>query len=526
MQSVWLGDRRVIYRETPNNGEAGFAPVVQELTAEGFKDLVKGSVANVALDLKEGRFITPDCTTFKFGDFVVPQYDIRFAMLGVPVRDKGGRIWRGLVRVAPEPKNLGPRPFALSRELMWQIGAPKVCELDMTDGFKCVHPEAAYPATGGGLTSYDAGTRTGWQIYDRPRGSRSYRCLEVDKEGYARVVMELSESDGLKGCPTLRAPDGSWWGMEEWTPQNPVFRVSPEGKVSRYTIEGLKEALNRPGMSLLVSPKGTVIAAGEGFRASSTRLLAMSKLDSFPYWSFNAKQDKFEYYPGAMDEFSCNIGKLELAAIPPDIWWINSLIMMQKVNGGWEQFVPPFIVPRSTGQVSVLPYIRGDRMLMSFAVFGIYEYDGKNDRWVRLVDDRMGSCWQFASLDAHGRRILIGDNCALVYDGDPFESDAWKAKKAETPEEELYQSLLKKLDSDQFEERQKASEELKKLMPGCLPTLERTAASKKLSAEAMERVADIIGTVNPTARNDVTMPALLELECPPPPPVTTRPAEK
>jgi hypothetical protein len=118
----------------------------------------------------------------------------------------------------------------------------------------------------------------------------------------------------------------------------------------------------------------------------------------------------------------------------------------------------------------------------------------------------------------------FGRDHALVYDGDPFESEAWQRAMPSAQEEADFQSLLKQLDSPKYVDRQNATAEIKKAALKFLPALEKAVADQRFSEEARGRVRQVLEPISPAVRRDAAMPALLGLDCPTPP-LATRPAE-
>jgi hypothetical protein len=86
-----------------------------------------------------------------------------------------------------------------------------------------------------------------------------------------------------------------------------------------------------------------------------------------------------------------------------------------------------------------------------------------------------------------------------------------------TPQEEkLGRLLLAQLDSGDYQERDKATTELKKLIPKMLSLLEQAALDGNRPLESRTRLETILQEVSEATRQ-AAMPALLRLDCPLPP---------
>ena len=127
--------------------------------------------------------------------------------------------------------------------------------------------------------------------------------------------------------------------------------------------------------------------------------------------------------------------------------------------------------------------VHGDRMIAFCPGMGIVEYDATHDRWVRLhsriVNQYVSNSARF---DKHGRRFLTVGGL-LHYDSDPFAPpDA-----AERTRRRQFDLLLKRLDADQWRDRDAAMAELTKRLAEFRPWLV-TAMYRRLSPEVRNRV--------------------------------------
>ncbi len=382
----------------------------------------------------------------------IPVDDVEVGAGRILIRDANGHIW------------IGPRRWDGRR---WQQVVPE----NHLPGIR--RPEAAgvqlhlnpktmtwsrqhRPGIPEDVGYYDTASKTGWTC-EYKEGLYRYRLLDFSAKSPRELARYKSEYEILSFYHT---PGGDWWWHRSPNTDNEViklFRLSKGAKPRTYSSGLLTHGLTH---YLHVSPKG------------SLWLLSQAG------WSrFDVRRDAF--VPGEpYDEYAVRLGEWTVACI--GTYGPQASGVFIKVRGRWKPMMNPFGADPLCGTSQ---FVHGDRMIAFYPGAGIMEYDATHDRWARLHSRTVYRYSNRARFDKHGQRFLTLGGYLLHYDSDPFTPpDA-----AERTRRRQFDLLLKRLDADQWRDRDAAMAELTKRLAEFRPWLV-TAMYRRLSPEVRTRV--------------------------------------
>jgi len=335
---------------------------------------------------------------------------------------------------------------------------------------------------------WDPTRKTGWRQLRNQHGKFTLEMIDLTTKGEIRTVRGFPVPTQV-GTPKFQCPAGQWWGRGPGM----VYRLA-DGKCHEYADGSGNKRDLRYG-DVLLSPKGNVW---------------MRRVDG-EWVRWDSKADTF--VPGDMyEDHAFKLGPLTMSVIfhNPSSFELDTCgAVFVKRNGQWELFKAP---PFDDRQVLDGGFTRvhrgmvyGQRMLLT-TPDGVMEYDAEFDRWVGLHDYRC----LMGGFDDADRRILFSGGCnglIYVYDGDPFS-----AMKAHTEKEQSrFESLLTKMDDDQWRVRDAATREMRTLCRKC-PRLLVGRDRKGLSVEVRLRL-DLIAEETRQASVNVS-PSLFSLAVP------------
>jgi len=325
----------------------------------------------------------------------------------------------------------------------------------------------------------DPKTRETW-VYRRVDRREVMRLVKVgDPKTEPAVLRTVANSPYVLGSVQFKDASGQWWGAGKIRARRPgerdrfiAFRIDEKNRRHLYDVERGIDGGYRPQIQL--SPRGAVWVWSE---KTSSR--------------YDRRTDAFQRGE-PWDDFAFKFGPWELSLAGP----ISSAgqKLCRKVNGKWEPLANPFGAGRLLGNPAM---IRADRMLLSAPPLGVLEYDATNDRWIVLHAN--GSFR--AGFTPQGYRVLAGKSCTLLLEGDPFVAPPDVSK-----ESEALSQLLKLMDSDNWRQREDATQKLKKLYPNVRERLIHAAEDKSLSLEVRVR---IWGVLRDVSAGPIQLPSLL-----------------
>jgi hypothetical protein len=263
---------------------------------------------------------------------------------------------------------------------------------------------------------------------------------------------------GIRVCDK----DGRWWGPMRKVGAPDTFFIVRLDKDDKTTLYPCPQGIGGGNMpQVQISPAGNVWAWTE-------------KEDL----RYDAATDKF-VAAEPWEEFSFKFGPWQLSLAGKVSGNVQGIY--RKDDGAWRQLTHPFGKGQALGNPDM---IRGDRMLLSVGFMGVLEYDAAADRWALLHENANVR----AFFDPTGRRVLLQNTYALIYDGDPMAPIA----PADQKEAAVFNELLKLMDNSSWKVREKATEDIKKLYPSMPARFKAAAADPRFSLEVRTRIELIL----------------------------------
>jgi hypothetical protein len=366
-----------------------------------------------------------------------------------PLRDTNGHIWHCGEQWDGKTWQVIKHGYELGLPKRRSVLDPARAKLnDAGTTWEDLFPDEPGPLPGRSsalLWAYDPSTRRAWM-----RVGNELRHIEFRPKGQ-KIIRRVRDPNIKLPSLRVRTPDGHWWG------------TAAVGKVSRRRPVYASRVIRLAGDELRAYPMSRPHFL---FLDSNKNVWVRSR--SRKFFKYDPQEDKFvaaEPY----EDSSFRMGRYTLSAVPEMAEWCR---LYEKRNGKWDLFMTDYYKRHHfwlDGRAGAM--LRGDRMLVRAGGLGLMEYNGKEDRWVRL-----GPGNELPRFDDRGRRITAGRNFVLVFDGDPFDylprpAEARKERKATAAR------LVRQMGDKNLLVRGKAGEELKKLAP-------------KLRAELREALKD------------------------------------